>query len=113
MEATATTSKVLMFWLAVTCIAAVASAVAPLGSPVATQDLGGCIKSFVSIEGCVEAINDALRNKVYDGLKHECCTAITQLGDNCLPLLFPDQPVVPFILKAVCKLIGGDAPPPY
>ncbi|GMI89151.1 hypothetical protein like AT2G22155 [Hibiscus trionum] len=104
-----TTSKVLMFWLAATCIAAAASAVVPSGSAEETQDLAGCLMSFVSVEGCVEAIHEAVTHKVYDGLKHECCTAITQLGDNCWPILFPDQPYVPLILKAVCKLIGGGA----
>ncbi|KAL4304621.1 hypothetical protein GQ457_10G004840 [Hibiscus cannabinus] len=106
---TTSTSKALMFWLAVTCIVTMASAVVPLRSAEATQDLGGCIMSFVSVEGCVEAIHDAVTHKVYDGLKHECCTAITQLGDNCWPLLFPGRPAVPLFLKAICKLIGGDA----
>ncbi|GMI89152.1 hypothetical protein HRI_002584500 [Hibiscus trionum] len=104
-----TASKVLMFWLAVTCIAAGAAAVVPSGSAEETQDLAGCLLSFVSVEGCVEAIHDAVTHKVYDGLKHECCTAIVLLGDNCWPILFPDKPYVPMFLKAVCKLIGGVA----
>lgn len=114
MEAIA--SKTLMFWLVVTCIAAAASSIVPFGSANETQDLGECLSSFLSVEGCIEAINKAVLDKKFDELKHACCKAITLLGDNCWPVLFPDQPFVPFLLKAVCKILKNVkevAPAPY
>ncbi|KAE8718761.1 hypothetical protein F3Y22_tig00109991pilonHSYRG00037 [Hibiscus syriacus] len=104
-----TTSKAVMFWLAVTYIGAAASAVVPSGSEVETQDLGGCLFSLTSVEGCVEAIHVAVSNKTYDELKHQCCVAINLLGDYCWPIIFPNHPYVPLFLKAVCKVLGNAA----
>ncbi|XP_039019022.1 uncharacterized protein LOC120150408 [Hibiscus syriacus] len=116
----AATSKTLMFWIAAVtcCIAAASSAVVPSGSTEKTQDLGGCLLSLTSVKGCVEAIEEAVSFKKFDELQQECCKAITLLGDNCWPILFPDQPIVPLLLKAVCKLLGdaekvAEAPSPY
>ncbi|KAG8488754.1 hypothetical protein CXB51_016631 [Gossypium anomalum] len=98
----ATTSKTLIiFCLVVTSIAAVS-----LGSVEETQSLGGCLMSFISVEGCVEAINEAVSHKKFDELEPKCCKAITLLGDNCWPILFPDQPYVPVLLEYTCKLLG-------
>ncbi|XP_022756253.1 uncharacterized protein LOC111303963 [Durio zibethinus] len=103
----ARTSKTLMFWLVVTCIAAAAASVVPLGSAEETPDLGACISSLTSVEGCIEAIDKAVSDKNFGELKKACCQAITLLSDNCWPIVFPDQPLVPFLLKTVCKLLGN------
>ncbi|XWS52516.1 hypothetical protein CRYUN_Cryun11dG0077200 [Craigia yunnanensis] len=110
----ARTSRMLMFWLVLTCIAA--ASVVPFGSAEETQDLAGCLSSFTSVEGCIEAIDKAVSDKTFDNLEHACCKAITLLADNCWPIIFPDQPFVPFLLKTVCKLLTNAekvAPAPY
>ncbi|PPD93564.1 hypothetical protein GOBAR_DD09484 [Gossypium barbadense] len=98
----ATTSKtLLMFWLLVTCIAAVS-----LGSAVETQGFGGCLMSFASVKGCVEAIHEVVSHEKFDALQPKCCKAIIKLGDNCWPIVFPNQPCLPVLLKTVCKVLG-------
>ncbi|MBA0635102.1 hypothetical protein Godav_025630 [Gossypium davidsonii] len=98
----ATTSKtLLMFWLLVTCITAVS-----LGSAVETQGFGGCLMSFASVKGCVEAIHEVVSHEKFDALQPKCCKAIIKLGDNCWPIVFPNQPCLPVLLKTVCKVLG-------
>ncbi|WRX33056.1 Prolamin-like domain - like 10 [Theobroma cacao] len=99
------TSKILMFWLVVTCIAA---SIVPFGSAQeGTQDLLECLSSFTSVEGCIEAIDKAVSDKTFGDLGPACCEAITLLGDHCWPIVFPHQPFVPCLLKTVCKLVGN------
>ncbi|XVF19266.1 hypothetical protein REPUB_Repub11eG0095100 [Reevesia pubescens] len=112
----ARTLNTLMFWLVATCIAAVS--IVPFGSAEETKDLVACLSSFTSVEGCIEAIDKAVSYKKFGDLEHACCQAITLLSDNCWPIVFPDQPFIPFLLKTVCKLLGNvkkiaPAPAPY
>ncbi|XP_039039561.1 uncharacterized protein LOC120177502 [Hibiscus syriacus] len=115
----ATTSKTLMFWLAaLTCMAASAAMVVPSGSMEETENLGGCMSSVSSVHGCVEAIHEVVWHLKFDGLKHECCKAINLVGDHCLPVLFPDIPMVSLLINGVCNLFGdaekvAAAPSPY
>ncbi|KAG8488755.1 hypothetical protein CXB51_016775 [Gossypium anomalum] len=66
----------------------------------------GCLMSFASVKGCVEAIHEVVSHEKFDALQPKCCKAIIKLGDNCWPIVFPNQPCLPVLLKTVCKVLG-------
>ncbi|OMO78007.1 hypothetical protein COLO4_24892 [Corchorus olitorius] len=89
------------------CIIMIAASNVPMGSAEETQGIAECFSSLSSIEGCIEAIDKAVSDKDIKDLGPACCKAIIQLGDNCWPVVFPNHPFVPFLLKTVYQLTGN------
>ncbi|GLT95726.1 hypothetical protein SLE2022_133910 [Rubroshorea leprosula] len=66
-----------------------------------------CLGSLGSVGGCVDAIKEVISINNFAGLGEECCEATTALGHNCWPILFPNKPIVPSLVKTICAFAGA------
>ncbi|GKV45167.1 hypothetical protein SLE2022_133900 [Rubroshorea leprosula] len=106
-------SKPFVMWKLVVCIAmlvlspALAEETQETSSAVKPDNILDCIKSLGSVGGCIDAIKELISHNNFANLGKECCEALTNLGDNCWPIIFPDEPTVPILVKTVCAFVGA------
>ncbi|CAF2157826.1 unnamed protein product [Brassica napus] len=72
----------------------------------------GCQNAFRNItEGCRQPRKNKVRQPLHEffhfhfgfsGLKKACCGTVVNVTDLCWPVLFPSQPNIRFMLKAIC-----------
>ncbi|GLT90445.1 hypothetical protein SLE2022_083780 [Rubroshorea leprosula] len=61
-----------------------------------------CLGDLVKSGGCINALSKAISDGNFADLGKECCDTLTGIGDDCLPILFPNQPTVPTLIRAIC-----------
>ncbi|KAK7836948.1 hypothetical protein CFP56_021866 [Quercus suber] len=63
---------------------------------------GQCLSSIVNIPGCLNQIFSSLINGQFSIVGSSCCTAITQIEENCLSKLFPSIHIFTPLLNNSC-----------
>ncbi|GLT90444.1 hypothetical protein SLE2022_083770 [Rubroshorea leprosula] len=64
-----------------------------------------CIGDIVKVGGCVDAVKKAIDDNNFADLGKQCCDVLVGIGDDCWPILFPNEPTVPILIKAICAFV--------
>ncbi|XP_050374952.1 uncharacterized protein LOC126792584 [Argentina anserina] len=79
--------------------------------PGTAPDVLKCWSSLTGVNGCVMEIFQSVFSLQFGGIGAGCCKAFVAIEDSCLPKMFPLTPFFPPLLKNICALQGGPAPP--
>ncbi|KAL5786334.1 hypothetical protein ACOSQ2_008726 [Xanthoceras sorbifolium] len=108
--------KIIFMKLMVVCIAMlVSTGLAQLPLPLQpVPELQKCWAAITSAPGCIMEIYGSLLSGQIVSVGPVCCAAITQVSENCWPMMFPANPFFPPLLKNFCaasspKAAGGNA----
>ncbi|KAH7574351.1 hypothetical protein JRO89_XS03G0285400 [Xanthoceras sorbifolium] len=108
--------KIISMKLMVVCIAMlVSTGLAQLPLPLQpVPELQKCWAAITSAPGCIMEIYGSLLSGQIVSVGPVCCAAITQVSENCWPMMFPANPFFPPLLKNFCaapspKAAGGNA----
>ncbi|KAF8393118.1 hypothetical protein HHK36_021359 [Tetracentron sinense] len=73
-------------------------------------EIGQCLASLQTIEGCVEEVLTSFLSNQVGFIGPKCCQAITKIGENCWPKIFPLNPLFPPLLKDYCAHLVAPGP---
>ncbi|WCJ29958.1 hypothetical protein M5689_011553 [Euphorbia peplus] len=75
----------------------------PFGSAqIGLRDPGECWSGIGSVNGCLQAVNQAVFFGNPTHLSPPCCNVINAMGRDCWPVMFPEFGGVSFLLRGVC-----------
>ncbi|CAN4077204.1 unnamed protein product [Withania somnifera] len=75
-------------------------------------DISKCLASVLNVPGCVEEIITSFLSIKLRLIGPQCCKAVLDIEDSCLPKIFPFSSIFPLTLKSFCS-IQGSLPPTY
>lgn len=63
-----------------------------------------CWSSLMDVPGCVHQVYKSIHGLEFSNIGSGCCKAFLGVNGNCLPKMFPFDPLVPPLLYAYCLL---------
>ena len=79
--------------------------------PGTAPDVLKCWSSLTGVSGCAMQIFQSVFSLQFGRIGADCCKAFLAIEDSCLPKMFPLTPFFPPMLRNICALQGGPAPP--
>ncbi|CAN4075817.1 unnamed protein product [Withania somnifera] len=73
-------------------------------------DISKCLASVLNVPGCVEEIITSFFSIKFQLIGPQCCKAVLDIEDSCLPKIFPFSSIFPLTLQSFCS-IQGSLPP--
>ncbi|KAF3430943.1 hypothetical protein FNV43_RR25673 [Rhamnella rubrinervis] len=73
-----------------------------LAPPLNPGNITKCLSSIINVEGCLVELYKSLYSGQFGNLGSACCKAFLAIDDNCLPTLFPLNPLFPELVKSYC-----------
>ncbi|KAH7546296.1 uncharacterized protein LOC107415652 [Ziziphus jujuba] len=70
-----------------------------------------CWSPLMKIPGCILHVYESIYNLQFRSIGSDCCEAYVSVKGNCLPNMFPFNPLVPSLLYGYC-LVNNQALPP-
>ncbi|KAM3328267.1 hypothetical protein P3S68_032959 [Capsicum galapagoense] len=72
-------------------------------------DISKCLASVFNVPGCVEEVISSFLSIQPRLIGPQCCRAISDISDTCLPKILPFSSFIPLVLGNFCPIQG---PPP-
>ncbi|KAF3656190.1 putative F-box protein-like [Capsicum annuum] len=80
-----------------------------LGGGGLLPDISKCLASVFNVPGCVEEVISSVLSIQPRLIGPQCCKAVLDISDTCLPKILPFSSVIPLTLRNFCPIQG---PPP-